>query len=224
LKAFIALAIFLLTCSVGWATDRLQVVDGDTIDIEGVRYRLHGIDAPEAGQKCKTATGGEWSCGKAAISEMEMLVLGRAVKCDSRGLDGYNRIIAVCKVNGHDVNEAMVRSGMAWAFQKYSDDYVAIERQARQTGLGIWQAPSQTAWDYRAEKWVVAKQQAPEGCPIKGNISKSGKIYHAPWSPWYSKTKVSIDRGEKWFCDEAEATRAGWRAPYWGRGTAGGHN
>lgn len=197
------------------------MVDGDTIDIAGIRYRLHGIDAPEAGQKCKDAKGGEWPCGKAAIIGLEKLVLNRHVHCDNRGADDYGRTIAVCSAGGQNVNEKMVASGLAWAFRKYSEDYIAIEDQARQLGIGIWQAPTPPAWDYRSEKWAVAEQTSPEGCPIKGNISKGGKIYHAPWSPWYGKTKVNVTDGEKWFCNEAEAVNAGWRAPYWGRRDAG---
>lgn len=49
-------------------------------------------------------------------------------------------------------------------------------------------------------------------CPIKGNTNDKGeRIYHAPWPPWYSKTKVNTGNGERWFCDEAEAVSAGWR-------------
>jgi endonuclease YncB( thermonuclease family) len=211
-------ALLLAVCSVRASAEPLHVVDGDTLDVAGVRYRLHGIDAPEAGQKCKSAKGGVWACGKAAISALEKLVLDRQVHCDDRGVDDYDRVIAVCIVAGRDVNELMVASGLAWAFRKYSEDYAATEDQARQIGKGIWQAPTQTAWDYRAEKWLVAEQESPDGCPIKGNISRNGKIYHAPWSPWYYKTKVSLEQGERWFCNEAEALKAGWRAPYWGRG------
>jgi len=199
------------------AEERLQVVDGDTLDIAGIRYRLHGIDAPEAGQKCRSISGGNWPCGQKAIAALEELVRGRRVHCDNRGSDDYGRTIAVCFVRGEDVNAKMVASGFAWAFRKYSNDYADTEDQARRLKVGIWQAPTQPAWDYRSEKWDVAQQAAPNGCPIKGNISKSGKIYHAPWSPWYAKTKVSPAQGERWFCDEAEAVKAGWRAPYWGK-------
>ena len=45
-----------------------------------------------------------------------------------------------------------------------------------------------------------------------GNISKNGNIYHPPWSPWYTKTKISTEKGERWFCSEREAIDAGWRA------------
>jgi hypothetical protein len=111
----------------------------------------------------------------------------------------------------------MVLDGYAWAFRRYSEDYAGDEDLASQQGLEIWQANTQTAWDYRAAKWDVAAQEAPKGCPIKGNISSSGRIYHAPWSPWYAKTKVSVEKGERWFCSEREALDAGWRAPVWGR-------
>lgn len=73
----------------------------------------------------------------------------------------------------------------------------------------------QKPWEYRAEKWEVAEQEAPDGCPIKGNISENGRIYHAPWSPWYKKTKIDEAKEERWFCSEAEAVSAGWRAPKW---------
>lgn len=49
------------------------------------------------------------------------------------------------------------------------------------------------------------------GCKIKGNISASGeRIYHVPGQTYYHDTWIS-DAGERWFCSEAEAQRAGWR-------------
>lgn len=198
------------------AAGAARVVDGDTLEIGGVTYRLHGIDAPEAGQTCEKRGGGKWACGKAAIAAMEDLV-AKGVTCDDRGADGYGRTIGVCKADGIDVNARMVETGNAWAFVKYSTDYASIESQAREAAVGVWQAQTEAPWEYRAHKWDVAKQEAPEGCPIKGNISKQGNIYHTPWSPWYTKTKVSLKNGEHWFCSEEEAIKAGWRAPVWGK-------
>ncbi len=55
-----------------------------------------------------------------------------------------------------------------------------------------------------------------ENCNIKGNISIStGKrFYHVPGMRDYDITRIELDKGERWFCTEADALAAGWqRAP-----------
>jgi endonuclease YncB( thermonuclease family) len=215
-RSFFALILALLIATPA-AAGTFRVTDGDTITDGMTIYRLFGIDAPEAGQKCASADGGTWPCGKEAIKLMKALVLGKDVTCDGRGLEEYGRTLSVCHAAGVDINAAMIEAGLAWSFRKFAHDYDAPEDAARAKGIGIWQAATETPWDYRAERWKVAVQVAPEGCPIKGNIDPHGvRIYHAPWSPWYSRTKVSVEKGERWFCTEAEAIKAGWRAPEWG--------
>jgi endonuclease YncB( thermonuclease family) len=193
----------------------VQVVDGDTLKIDNVAHRLHGIDAPEEGQKCKGGGKRGWPCGKVATDEMARIASLGPIKCKSQGNDGYGREISVCWQGDLEINRHMVRQGFAWAFRKYSQDYAADEGKAKSEGLGIWREESQTAWEFREARWNVAAQEAPEGCPIKGNISRNGRIYHAPWSPWYKRTKINLKKGERWFCSEAEAVQAGWRAPHW---------
>ena len=56
-------------------------------------------------------------------------------------------------------------------------------------------------------------ERGPGDCKIKGNIGKSGKVYHVPGSPSYANTKIDESKGERWLCSEAEARAAGWRAP-----------
>ena len=36
-----------------------SIVDGDTLDVGPIRIRLNGIDAPETGQTCGRADGGD---------------------------------------------------------------------------------------------------------------------------------------------------------------------
>ncbi len=193
----LATIVFMAMSSFPAIADTVHVVDGDTIQISGTTFRLHGIDAPEAGQRCNDGQGGTWRCGDEATRHLEDLIGSAVPRCDDRGLDDYDRVIAVCEVNGTEINRAMVSDGYAWAFRKFSEDYAVDEDGAAHRGVQIWQASTQTAWDYRAAKWDVAMQEAPRGCPIKGNISDNGHIYHAPWSPWYAKTKVSEEKGER---------------------------
>ncbi len=190
-----------------------RVLDGDTIEIAATRIRLEGIDAPEGGQTCARAGGGTWRCGQAASVELQRLIGRASVRCESRGSDRYGRMLGICFVGATDINAEMVRRGFAWAFVKYSRAYVAEEAEARTRGLGIWQAPTMTAWDHRAGRWEAAgNTAAPAGnCLIKGNITSSGRIYHMPWSPWYDKVRIEPEKGERWFCSESEATEAGWR-------------
>lgn len=50
-------------------------------------------------------------------------------------------------------------------------------------------------------------------CNIKGNIStRTGeKIYHVPGQRYYNITDINPEEGERWFCSEEEARKAGWR-------------
>ncbi|WP_234840425.1 thermonuclease family protein [Sinorhizobium meliloti] len=216
---YLLIAAWAMIASDAMSRDAVRVVDGDTLDIGGVRYRLHGIDAPEAGQACAAADGGVWPCGKDAIQKIEELVEGRDVSCAPKGRDSYGRVIAICFADGTDVNSEMVSSGFAWAFRKFSEDYAGVEQTARRAHAGVWQAETEAPWDYRALKWDAAISDSPDRkCPIKGNINRqSERIYHTPWSRDYAKTKINTATGERWFCSEDEAVAAGWRPPIWGR-------
>jgi endonuclease YncB( thermonuclease family) len=192
-----------------------RVVDGDTIDIEGTRVRLEGIDAPETGQTCKNGRGQVWDCGHAATKMLRDLIGPFEVQCRHAGIDKYGRMLGTCFAGQMDINAEMVRRGYAWAYVKYSTAYVQQEAMAQAAGLGIWQGEAMPAWDYRTQKWAAVEQQVPQGCAIKGNVTPNGLIYHMPWSPWYDKVRMGNgpvpDGGKRWFCNEAEAQAAGWR-------------
>ena len=65
----------------------------------------------------------------------------------------------------------------------------------------------------RRGKRLAATDARSGTCPIKGNIGRRGeRIYHVPGGAYYSRTKISPAKGERFFCSEAEAAAAGWRA------------
>lgn len=126
-----------------------SVIDGDTLEIRGQRIRFHGIDAPESSQIC--ARGAEkWRCGSAAANRLDEFIAGATVSCEQTGMDRYRRMLAVCSVRGTELNRWLVENGLAFAFRRYSTDYVSFEERARRAQKGLWDWGFQYPWDYRS--------------------------------------------------------------------------
>lgn len=194
-------------------TGRARVVDGDTLEISGQRIRIEGIDAFEKAQTCLDAKGREWSCGMAGRDLLSQLAAGIKVRCTGKAYDDYGRLLADCYAGDLNLGQTMVDKGLAVAFIKYTDTYAARERLARNNGIGVWSGSFLPPAEFRARQWAATTGTAQGDCPIKGNISDSGRIYHMPYSENYADTQINTARGERWFCSEADALAAGWRAP-----------
>jgi endonuclease YncB( thermonuclease family) len=190
-----------------------RVIDGDTIDIDGTRIRLHGIDAPESAQLCQR-DGQSYPCGQQATLALDRVIDQGYVTCNAKDIDRYGRIVAVCFLGNIDLNGWLVSQGYAIAYLKYSTDYAYAETLAKAAKRGVWAGEFLMPWEWRKGKRFTnasSIKSGPSGCAIKGNISNSGQIYHMPGGHWYDKTKISLSKGERWFCSEAEAIAAGWR-------------
>ena len=57
---------------------------------------------------------------------------------------------------------------------------------------------------------MVNKEKA--SCNIKGN-DRNGKIYYVPECGVYNNVTVQLYLGDRWFCTEKEAIKAGFRKP-----------
>lgn len=191
---------------------RASVIDGDTLDIRGSRIRLHGVDAPEASQTC-LADGMKWRCGHQAALALSDRIGSSTVSCEKRDVDRYGRVVAVCRAQGADLNAWLVERGWALAYRRYSTDYVDEEEIAAAVRRGLWKGSFVPPWDWRRGQRLQTEEAGQSGdCAIKGNISSGGeRIYHVPGGEYYSRTKISPSKGERWFCSEAEARAAGWR-------------
>lgn len=210
LAALLALAIPVTALEV---TGVARVVDGDTLNVEGLGIRLHGIDAPETAQRCADGQGRDYACGERATARLRGLAENRRVVCEGREFDQYKRFVAVCRVGAVEINRTMVADGHAWAFVRFSQDYVPVEQEARVARRGVFAAANQAPWDFRSGAWSAAQSRVPRAeCPIKGNVSRSGeRIYHMPWQRDYARVRMDQGEGKRWFCDENEALAAGWR-------------
>ena len=129
----------------------LRVVDGDTIHIGKIKYRFHGIDAPEMSQICKQ-NNKNIKCG--ALSKVKLVekINNQKVNCKKITTDRYKRIVAECFVNNESLSSFLVKNGYAFAYRRYSKQFVEDENFAKKNKLGLWAMEFEYPWDYRRKK------------------------------------------------------------------------
>ena len=129
-----------------------EVLDGDTLLVDGQRIRLSGVDAPELGQVCRR-DGHDWDCGGGASEILDSIVGDLPVRCetDGRQIGGVmlGNCFVSCFVGEQHVNALMAANGMALADPAQGDKYNSDERSAKAYGLGIWSSRFVTPWDWR---------------------------------------------------------------------------
>ena len=193
----------------------VRVIDGDTVELSsGERVRYIGMDTPESVDPRKPI-----QCfGVEASERNKTLVQGKEVRLekDVSDRDKYGRLLRYVWFGNTLVNLELVKEGFASAFTyppdvKYQSEFTKAEVEARAAKIGLWQACQYA--DLRGQNADSrGTSTVSNGCVIKGNIGASGdKIYHLPGCPYYDKTKIDEARGERWFCAEEEAIKAGWR-------------
>ncbi len=128
-----------------------RVIDGDSLIVDGIEIRLAGVDAPELAQTC--LRGGEtWDCGRYVARSLRAHLGSSSVTCRGNTFDQHRRLLAVCQVNGSEVNRWLVERGWAVSF----DDYPAAEREARKAKRGIWSGTFE-----RPRAWRERQPEAP---------------------------------------------------------------
>lgn len=117
------------------------VTDGDTLVLlaanrDQYKIRLSGIDAPEKRQPF----------GERSKTNLSALAFGQEATADCPKMDRYGRHVCTVFIRGKDVGLAQIADGMAWWYQKYSNqqtslaraDYEAAELSARTKQQGLW--------------------------------------------------------------------------------------
>jgi len=142
------LALCVLRAASAQSCQVFAVTDGDTIkvrcgDSEQITIRLAGIDAPE-----KKMPFGQDS--KQALSDLCYQVQATITP---KTKDRYGRTVADVECRGKDASTELVRTGMAWVFDKYAKGYEALyslQDTAKAAQLGLWADPApQPPWEWR---------------------------------------------------------------------------
>lgn len=168
-----------------------RVIDGDTFITEKGEYiRLAGIDAPEYPQQCLSLE---------AKEKLTQLINGQEVETEFVKKDKFGRTLAFVFKDGLLLDRVLLTEGFGQALEEiespYQAELIKAENEAQKLGRGIWSSLC----------------QPPENCRIKGNYrrDKETKIYHLPECYNYEKIVVNEKEGDRWFCTEEEAQKAG---------------
>jgi endonuclease YncB( thermonuclease family) len=138
------------TAAIDGLAGQASVIDGDTLEIHGIRIRLWGIDAPESGQLCRGEDSLLYRCGAKAANDLGAFIAGRPVNCVPISLDRYGRTVASCSVDRKDLAEWLVDNGLAIDWPQYSKgSFGLIQRKAEHEGRGIWSGSYVEPWLYR---------------------------------------------------------------------------
>ena len=129
-------------------SSKIEVIDGDTIKINGEKIRFSGIDTPELKQTC-IKDGVKILCGLNAKKILVDKIGNNKVTCVKEGKDRYKRILAECFVNNESLSSYLVRSGYAFAYRKYSKKFISDEEFAKSNKLGMWSMEFDYPWDWR---------------------------------------------------------------------------
>tara|TARA_B100000767_G_C19532129_1_gene437059 strand:+ start:9 stop:485 length:477 start_codon:yes stop_codon:yes gene_type:complete len=143
----IFLLVFLLTIK-DTKSQELNVVDGDTIHLDGEKIRFTGIDTPELQQTC-IKNGNINFCGVTAKEILIKKIADNKIECIREGKDRYKRTLAECFVNNESLSSYLVRSGFAFAYRKYSKKFIIDEDYAKVNQLGMWSMKFEYPWDFR---------------------------------------------------------------------------
>ncbi len=127
---------------------KIQVIDGDTIHIGKLKYRLFGIDAPEIKQICEKDNT-KIQCGVIAKSVLKNKIADKIPECIVKDKDRYQRLVAECFIGKESLSRFMVREGYAVAYSQYSKDFIDDEKYAKENKLGIWSMNFQVPFEYR---------------------------------------------------------------------------
>jgi micrococcal nuclease len=150
-SALLALSVLLVALVASTARDEsgtvVRVVDGDTLVVRiggrAEKVRLIGVDTPESVDPRRPVQcfGKEASEFTRRLAEGKRVTLLREAGPGDR--DRYGRLLRyVFSPDGTLLNGEIIRQGYGHAYLRYPfarmEEFRALERQAREHGLGLW--------------------------------------------------------------------------------------
>lgn len=140
----------------------VRVISGDTLEMYGRIFQLFGVAAPVVSQTCANKQGRAYNCGREAAAWLKNWIEDAELECRVIQQDTKGNMIGTCSYGPYDLGAALVNSGWALAYTKYTDVYYPYEVQAQKNRRGLWQGTFYKPWD-----WKKLQQRRPKIKVIK---------------------------------------------------------
>jgi endonuclease YncB( thermonuclease family) len=134
-----------------WRFTLPTTTDSATFEKDGKTIRVSGVAPPSVDEICPDGNGGDWPCGRTALTNLRKFLHGRAVECYFPFVDGAADITAPCRVGETDIGDWLLAQGWAMPDDLATDAYRSAALAARCAGRGIWRGGP-----------------PPQSCPPKG--------------------------------------------------------
>ena len=237
------IAAFLIIAATPSLAVEVSVTDGDTLILNGITYRLDGIEAPQTDQTCLNDKGAAWTCGIDARDRLRDYVGKHDVRCTDRGPDSAyrKRRVGDCWVSGEatSINQWMVQEGWALNLDRSAKGRFKADRDSASANRkGLWQGcfvspealrrfsisttsllgaacPQPNNWPIR--RMLFPDDPAmPPGCAIKGRINLRSQItgYSGIYHLPSCRSYERTKNPHRWFCSEEEAQAEGFRKSF----------
>lgn len=117
--------------------DDIKIINGGSFSWNNNEIYLYGISAPDIAQQCGLSTY-QWSCGEESARTLGAYLNLAGLRCEPQVQDNYGRNFAICFAGDVEINNEMVRHGMAMVNSYQSKRYMRAEFEAKRNQWGIW--------------------------------------------------------------------------------------
>ena len=91
-------------------------------------------------------------CGEASTEALRTPASHTTATSKGGSLARCGRLIAVCYAKDVNLNEELVRQGWAFAYRRYSEEFIEAEDEARDVQRGLWAGEVEAPWLWRRRK------------------------------------------------------------------------
>lgn len=124
-----------------------EILSPNSFVINNRKIMLSKTLLPSSNQVCNTAKQGSLNCLYMAKKHLSNLILNKEITCHWRNRNRDNFLVSICLLNGDDILENLVLTGNIYLAENADDNYLLLQKIAKNSNLGLWNSSNILAND-----------------------------------------------------------------------------